>query len=1080
MYKWDCMYKWGLFVLVILLSFSIVYGQSCGDNQCESSSITLNFGEQVNVTDINGQSKTLILTNVQNTDTATIKVGNFIDNLTTGKMTIIDGVAVTLDNVIYNAQNPSTSKVELSVGENLLSCQQDCKFIGRILSGEASPHALASKISCDDNTCYILYLNSLYNGDLYFSILDLQTGNFRIRDQKLPSTGTTIGSGVFDIIVGNSEALAVWIENNQVKAAKISPQGIVNFVSPSFNSPCLSGCISEDTTSFKSNPKAAWDSKLNRYLVSWEQCQGNCFTDKDIWATFIANGQDYTDGYLLNSPGVSTGFDFIYVPTSQSYLGIWEENGVLKSGAWDRNARASSFIFGPPPSDLLEINLPSSQFGPVIAQGATDFLTVFNDIRAGQFDVYGQLLQTVTSILPITNPPPPKITDVQISGFDFIISTQPETESVRNVEYNPDYDEYVVVGNLVSSQPKIFLTRLDKDGNILGSRVLERYRSPDIQWVSSLGKYVLTAEDVRNQQANEPLKVYSIFLERDLSTSTSQGVTVIPTPTSKYIAPTSQTMAGYNTQITDLSRSTRTLNDGDKINYIPPSQSNPLGSQYFILFNHTTYGPRATFLTDASKDIDLSSLKIESSSTATAIDDTGIDRTVVEKFSLHIPNTSIGLDIRVCPNATTLSQIVPGCSNEAIFRNVNHTLQNQTVNGIVMGAMFGLDNLSYVVFAPGTGAEIIGSETSSLTIDHEKNKKANESVTFTANYKDGSGNPIQNATCNITFKVNPIGSSTKGPFNMTFNSSSNLYQYNTSFNKVTSEYEVTCSAPGYPSQTKKKSFTILAAGTDAKPTVTLTKPTVTTVTNTNRPVIECTATDDKKLTSIDIYTDFDGTWKMTDTKTLNSTSGSISYQPFQNLTNGNYIVGCAATDDKHQKTFSANKTLTINFSPPKPPCSITDFAKGPWSNPKDQCGTRTVTLQNQNCDPNHPNSRKPAETKSCPQTRDCVDDDYRKGAWGACVDGKQTRTLILKSDAQCDGQEQKSETRSCQAGFPWLFVIIAVVVVIGVVLGILFFLHKKGKPSEEEYDSDEYGDEDSLPEGEDKSDEDTLWDKSKK
>ena len=606
----------------------------------------------------------------------------------------------------------------------------------------------------------------------------------------------------------------------------------------------------------------------------------------------------------------------------------------------------------------------------------------------------------------------------------------------------------MIVGDINSNPTQVFLVRVNTQGNLVGAKTMIRLRSPDIQWVASIGKYVLSVEDL----SNAVVKTYVLFLDENLEVSYLQpgGVVIPPATQNTFVAPTDPTTASYNMWITDILSPTTSsqLRNNDK--------KQP--GVYFILFNSTANGGgRALFSATFNNTVeDFRGLKIEASPIATAIDDRSLDPNTAAKFALIIPSTTIDLDILVCPNATALSAVTPGCANQVIFRKVNHTMQNTTVNGIPVGVQFSQDNTSYLVFAPGTGAMIL-SVGSSLVIDHEKNKKVNEQVLFTGNYTDNFGTAIQNSTCNITFKVLPAGASSKGPFNMTFNTTSLVYAYNVSFNQSfqQSEYEITCAHPNYPNKTASKFFEILSATADPSPVVSLSNPANSaTVADTRRPSLSCSATDDKNLTSIDLYTDFSGTWALTDTKTLAASSGSLSYQPPQNLSDKAYKWACAATDSIQQKTFSENRTFTIAFDETVglPACTVNDWAPGPWSNAFDQCGSRTVTLQNQRC--RDPNAAKPADSKACPTKPPCAESDYRWSGFGNCVNGNQTNIGLKKADANCDGDETKEVKRTCESagGFPWLIVIVVIVAAIGGL--VFFFLHRRSKPADEEYEEE--------------------------
>ncbi|RLJ04174.1 MAG: hypothetical protein DRP18_05030, partial [Candidatus Aenigmatarchaeota archaeon] len=82
----------------------------------------------------------------------------------------------------------------------------------------------------------------------------------------------------------------------------------------------------------------------------------------------------------------------------------------------------------------------------------------------------------------------------------------------------------------------------------------------------------------------------------------------------------------------------------------------------------------------------------------------------------------------------------------------------------------------------------------------DQTKYPNQNITFFANYTNSSSDPVKGSdvSCEIQFNASPYG-----PFNMTYNSSSSLYEYNRSFpSPGIYSWNVTCNnSQGYENLT---------------------------------------------------------------------------------------------------------------------------------------------------------------------------------------------------------------------------------------------------------------------------------------
>lgn len=74
--------------------------------------------------------------------------------------------------------------------------------------------------------------------------------------------------------------------------------------------------------------------------------------------------------------------------------------------------------------------------------------------------------------------------------------------------------------------------------------------------------------------------------------------------------------------------------------------------------------------------------------------------------------------------------------------------------------------------------------------------------------------------------------------------------------------------------------------------------------------LECNATDDYQVSEISLYSDVSGTWKLEQTKQVNSRDASV-YFILGNTSNGDYYWSCSAKDNVNQETTSQKIPINV-------------------------------------------------------------------------------------------------------------------------------------------------------------------------
>jgi hypothetical protein len=164
------------------------------------------------------------------------------------------------------------------------------------------------------------------------------------------------------------------------------------------------------------------------------------------------------------------------------------------------------------------------------------------------------------------------------------------------------------------------------------------------------------------------------------------------------------------------------------------------------------------------------------------------------------------------------------------------------------------------------------------------------------NYSCLSNMSSLNGGCQFTWSVNATGEiNTTGEFWVIYNSS----QYSTYISSNTSAH-----------------IWITIENTSAvPPVVTLNTPANNLYTSNSSIVFNCSATDNRNLTDLALYGNFDGIFSENESVSIGLKNGSISLN--RTLSEGIYLWNCLATDsDANSRFASNNRTLTIDQTIP--------------------------------------------------------------------------------------------------------------------------------------------------------------------
>jgi hypothetical protein len=118
------------------------------------------------------------------------------------------------------------------------------------------------------------------------------------------------------------------------------------------------------------------------------------------------------------------------------------------------------------------------------------------------------------------------------------------------------------------------------------------------------------------------------------------------------------------------------------------------------------------------------------------------------------------------------------------------------------------------------------------------------------------------------------------------------------------------------------------------PVVTLNIPGNNTATQNTTITFNCSATSVSGLTSITLYSDFDGYFQENEAVSVSGLYNSTSFT--RNLSEGKYTWNCKAVDINGNENFASNRTLTVDRSAP--------FINLSYPNDGDNISSQTVTF----------------------------------------------------------------------------------------------------------------------------------------
>jgi hypothetical protein len=242
------------------------------------------------------------------------------------------------------------------------------------------------------------------NNDIYGARVDVTTGT------TLDSSGIAISTATSDQLVpsiasNGTVALAVWQDlrngNFDVYGALIDSTGAVT----------VNDIAVSVATGAQDNPAVTWDAASSQFLVIWQDSRSGTF---QIMGTRVD-----ASGTVLDPAGVAvvastSGQDSPAIAsTSSSSLAVWRD-GTHVRGARMSGGSALTIVDA---GGLAVSTTSSQQTGPKVGVLAGAFLAVWSDNRAGNQDIYGQIIAV----------------DGTLQGGDFGISTSPDDEVLPRV-----------------------------------------------------------------------------------------------------------------------------------------------------------------------------------------------------------------------------------------------------------------------------------------------------------------------------------------------------------------------------------------------------------------------------------------------------------------------------------------------------------------------------------------------------------------------------------------------------------------------------------------------------------------------
>ncbi|MBT4539536.1 hypothetical protein HOC32_04580, partial [Candidatus Woesearchaeota archaeon] len=301
---------------------------------------------------------------------------------------------------------------------------------------------------------------------------------------------------------------------------------------------------------------------------------------------------------------------------------------------------------------------------------------------------------------------------------------------------------------------------------------------------------------------------------------------------------------------------------------------------------------------------------------------------IVQNYAGDIPSTITNLTSVVAfesfnYNFTTATAIIPknSLSVTTIQRcaDWNSTTANCT-SGWATNTTDFTDNGTHITFNITAFSGFAGGAgfSSNLTIWDQtdnssfynagQNKSTDEQVYFYANYTNSTdGIPII-SSCNISFNVSP-----SGPFEMTYNSTSLLHEYNRTFNLTgTFNWNSTCLNTSFDTLTANDTVNITTSADTTIPSVDTLVPTVNSVYNVSNVIeINTTVTDDVNVSQVFVNITYPNSTLEQYELTLHSSNVYNTTFTAPTLT-GTYNITFIANDTSNNINSTEISNFTVN------------------------------------------------------------------------------------------------------------------------------------------------------------------------
>ena len=328
-----------------------------------------------------------------------------------------------------------------------------------------------------------------------------------IYGQRVSSTGALIGEA-FPIstapyaqeapdIAYNSAAneyLVVWTDRRFTSPAdadiygqRVSAEGeLLGSPFPIYDS------ISPST---QRNPKVAYNSVDDEYLVVWKDGRNSSSSGMDIYGRRVASTGEPVGGDfpITTMVGDQWGAAIAYNPLANEYLVVWGGDDihgqrVSNTGRLAGNRIPISTAAGTQESPDV-VYLPS----------ANEYLVVWEDRRnfdsARRLDIYGQWITGAGGL----------------EGGNFPITAEPASARAPALAYNSTVNEVLVIWrdsrNLLTSQFDLYGRGLSHDGGLLGGEVVisaeaDKQEQPALAYSSGANEYLAVWRDERNVETS--------------------------------------------------------------------------------------------------------------------------------------------------------------------------------------------------------------------------------------------------------------------------------------------------------------------------------------------------------------------------------------------------------------------------------------------------------------------------------------------------------------------------------------------------------------------------------------------------